>query len=271
MATYAIGDVQGCHSSLCRLLDKLDFDPALDELWFTGDLVNRGPDSAAVIRFIKSLPATRIVLGNHDLHLLAVAEGLRPCKSTDTFADVLNADDRGPLLNWLRRRPLAQFDEQKNVLMVHAGLHPKWELKQALDYAHEVEALLHNDETYTQLLSLMYGDKPASLSRKSGRFDRARVIINALTRIRYCDDSGRMDFSQVGPPGSQSDGLYPWYKLASLGQARVVFGHWSTLGSRLVDNFISLDSGCVHGGCLSAVDLEQATPRFLQVECVGKN
>ena len=153
MAVYAIGDIQGCYASLCRLLDKLSFDANNDELWITGDLVNRGPASVDVIRFVKSLPRTQIVLGNHDLHLLAVAEGFRSPKHTDSFDDVLNADDREDLLSWLRNRAIAHFDSDRKTLLVHAGLHPSWSLTEALDHAREVELLIRDEETYPVLLA----------------------------------------------------------------------------------------------------------------------
>lgn len=271
MATYAIGDVQGCYTSLHRLLDKLSFDPVNDELWLTGDLVNRGPNSAEVLRFIKSLPHSKVVLGNHDLHLLAVAEGFRLGKPTDTFQDVLSADDRESLLYWLRAQPLAHFDKNRNTLLVHAGIHPNWVLSQTLEYADEVEKLLRDDEAFPKLLARMYGDQPASLSGELDHLDRARTIINALTRIRYCSASGDMDFSQVGPPGTQPQGLYPWYQISQFDHFRVVFGHWSTLGAQTIGGVLSLDSGCVHGGSLSAIDLDKTTAQFVQVNCAAQN
>lgn len=271
MAAYAIGDVQGCYSSLRKLLDKLNFDSNDDELWFTGDLVNRGPDSAEVIRFLTGLPHCKTVLGNHDLHLLAVSKDQRQCKPTDTFQDVLSASDRECLLGWLRCRPLVHFDEDRRILLVHAGLHPSWNLPQVLDYAQEVENLLRDDETLPKLLKMMYGNEPTSLSDEMKRFDRARTIINAFTRIRYCDASGDMDFSQVGPPGTQPDSLYPWYQISRLDRFRVVFGHWSMLGARVENNVISLDSGCAHGGCLSAINVDKMPAQFVQVDCKDKD
>lgn len=267
MATYAIGDVQGCLTSLIQLLNKLNFEPGGDALWFTGDLVNRGPSSAEVIRFVKNLPNCQVVLGNHDLHLLAVSEGRRPCKRTDTFQDVLQASDREPLLSWLRDQPLAHFDESRRMLMVHAGFHPSWCLEQALAHADEIRKLLLDDETYHRLLAAMYGNSPTSWSREMRDFDRARTIINAFTRIRFCYASGQMDFSQVGPPGTQPPGLMPWYQVAKIDTYRVVFGHWSMLGAQMGENYICLDSGCVHGGRLSAIDLDQVPPKFVQVVC----
>ena len=269
MAVYAIGDIQGCHASLCRLLDKLEFDANNDELWLTGDLVNRGPASVEVLRFVKSLPHTQIVLGNHDLHLLAVAEGFRPPKHTDSFDDVLNADDREDLLSWLRKRPIAHFDNDRKTLLVHAGLHPGWSLTEALDHARGVELLIRNDETYPALLARMYGDEPTSLSDGIETDDKSRFIINAFTRIRYCYRSGGMDFTQVGPPGTQPNLLFPWFKLRQAEDLRVLFGHWSSLGAQVHDRFVSLDSGCVHGGYLSAIDVDRRPVHFVQFPCIG--
>lgn len=269
MAVYAIGDVQGCFASLCRLLDKLHFDESADELWLTGDLVNRGPASADVIRFVKNLPQSQVVLGNHDLHLLAVAEGFRPPKPTDSFCDVLTSDDREELLSWLRHRPLAHFDQERKTLLVHAGLHPHWSLAEGLSYAREVELLIRNDETYRSLLARMYGDEPASLSDNTTERDKSRLIINVFTRMRYCYESGAMDFEQVGSPGTQPDALYPWFSLRQYGDFRVIFGHWSMLGAQVHDHAVSLDSGCVHGGRLSAIDVDRTPTHFVQVPCIG--
>ncbi|MDJ0956473.1 MAG: symmetrical bis(5'-nucleosyl)-tetraphosphatase [Arenicellales bacterium] len=269
MSVYAIGDVQGCYASLRRLLDKLSFDAGSDELWLTGDLVNRGPASADVVRFVKDLPHTRIVLGNHDLHLLAVAEGFRAPKHTDSFSDILAADDREELLSWLRNRPIAHFDSERKTLLVHAGLHPRWSLTEALDHAREIELLIRNDETYPALLARMYGDEPASLSDKTVGDDKSRFIINAFTRIRYCYRSGDMDFAQVGPLGTQPDLLFPWFSLRQTEDLRILFGHWSSLGARVHGRFVSLDSGCVHGGYLSAIDVDNKPAHFVQVPCIG--
>ena len=269
MPVYAIGDIQGCYASLRRLLDKLQFDDDKDELWITGDIVNRGPASVDVIRFIKDLRNTQVVLGNHDLHLLAVAEGFRPPKYTDSFDDVLAADDREELLSWLRHRAIAHFDNERKTLLVHAGLHPQWTLTEALDHAREIELLIRDNETYPALLARMYGDEPAVLSEEIMGHDKSRFIINAFTRIRFCYRSGDMDFEHVGPPGTQPDLLFPWFDLRQAENFQVLFGHWSSLGAQVHGRFISLDSGCVHGGFLTAIDVDKIPPHFIQVPCIG--
>ncbi|MFC1680254.1 symmetrical bis(5'-nucleosyl)-tetraphosphatase [Pseudomonadota bacterium] len=267
MSVYAVGDVQGCYSALCRLLDKLDFDETQDEVWMAGDLVNRGPESASTIRLVKSLPHARVVLGNHDLHLLAVSGGFRIAKQTDTFNDILKAPDADELLSWVRKQPLLHLDDERRCVLVHAGIHPSWTVSQAALLARQVEALLRDDDTFPILLQRMYGDTPSLWSENLDQFDRGRWIINAFTRMRFCAASGEMDFSQAGPPGSQAAGLYPWFDLFDSSGYRVVFGHWSLLGAGIRGNTISLDSGCAHGGRLTAIDIEALEPAFLQVSC----
>ena len=270
MATYAVGDVQGCYHSLCRLLDKLKFDDGTDELWFAGDLVNRGPDSVGVIRLARDLSRVRVVLGNHDLHLLAVSQGFRQIKHTDTFSDVLHASDREELLSWLRSQPLLHYDKQRRSVLVHAGLHPGWNLEQARSFAKNISALMVDDDTYPVLLSRMYGNKPSAWSDNMDKFDEARWTINAFTRMRFCTTSGKMDFKQVGAPGTQPEKLYPWFKLRQATDYRVIFGHWSLLGAGTFNGVTALDSGCVYGGRLSAINIEEALPRLIQVPCIDK-
>ena len=270
MAAYAIGDVQGCYNSLCRLLDKLKFDDGEDELWFAGDLVNRGPDSARVIRLARELGRVRVVLGNHDLHLLAVSEGFRKTKLTDTFSDILSADDREALLSWLRSQPLLHFDKERRTVLVHAGLHPGWSLNQARSFAGDISALLVDNSTYPVLLERMYGNEPAVWSENMDKFDEARWAINAFTRMRFCAKSGKMDFKQVGAPGTQPEELYPWFKLRQATDYRVIFGHWSLLGAGAFDGVVALDSGCVYGGRLSAINIDELPPRLIQVSCTDK-
>lgn len=270
MSVYAVGDVQGCYSALCRLLDKLQFDDSSDELWLAGDLVNRGPESAETIRLVKSIPGVQAVLGNHDLHLLAVARGIRPVKQTDTFDSILKASDCDELLAWIRGLPLLFIDHSRRWLMVHAGIHPGWSVEQAASFSHQVEQLLRNDETCPELLQRMYGNTPSRWSEDLDQFDQGRWIINAFTRMRFCSATGEMDFSQVGAPGTQPDGLYPWFELYNSGQYRIVFGHWSLLGAGVHGRAISLDSGCAHGGLLTAIDIEDQESRFVQVSCGSK-
>lgn len=256
MALYAIGDVQGCFAELELLLRKIRFDPSADRLWFTGDLVNRGPDSLATLRFIKSLgPAAVAVLGNHDLHLLAVAYGASRTKHKDTFHDVLEAPDREALLAWLRGLPLCHRNER--FTLIHAGLPPQWTVDQALDHAREVHAVLTGG-TCAEFFDQMYGDRPDQWSNQLSGWDRIRFTVNCLTRLRYCDGQGKLEFKEKGPPGSQSRGLFPWFDAPgrkSLG-SEIVFGHWSTLGFRIVKGCYALDTGCLWGGELTALRLD---------------
>ena len=212
MATYAIGDIQGCYTSLRRLLDQLDLDPAKDRLWFVGDLVNRGPDSLAVLRFVKGLGNQAIVvLGNHDLHLLARAEGHERNAKKDNLDDILNAPDRDELLHWLRHRSLAHYDARKGFLMVHAGVPPQWDLAQTLAYARELETALR-EPGYQRLLTAMYGDQPSLWSDSLVGMDRLRFITNGLTRMRYCNADGRLNLTAKGSPGSQPQAICPGFR-----------------------------------------------------------
>lgn len=268
MAVYAIGDVQGCYDSLRALLDKLNYDPSADHLWFTGDLVNRGPQSLSVLRFVKSLPKVTTVLGNHDLHLLAVAAGQAARKSQDSFDDVLFAHDRDELLGWLRDRPLMHYDATLDIALVHAGLLPQWELTTALRLAAEAcEHIQRSDKN--ELFANMYGDLPDHWRDELGGWDRLRVIINAFTRLRYCDAQGRLDLRHKGRPGEQPAQLLPWFQAPrrKTRDARIVFGHWSTLGVWDADGVIALDSGCLWGGKLTAVRLDDSQHLFTEVAC----
>jgi len=267
MAVYAIGDVQGCYEPLRALLDKIGFDPASDTLWFTGDLVNRGPHSLEVLRFVRALPSVVAVLGNHDLHLLAVASGQAPAKRRDTLQPILAAADRDELLSWLRQRPLFHHDERLGYVLVHAGLLPQWDLAKARSLAAEAEQFIrHSDRN--DLYTHMYGDTPDHWDDALGGWARIRVIINGFTRLRYCDADGRMDLRPKMKPGAQPAGLLPWFQVASrLSRGiRVVFGHWSTLGALDADGVIALDSGCLWGGRLTAVRLDRALA-FSDVPC----
>ena len=270
MATWAIGDIQGCYGKFRALLEEIRFDPSADRLWLTGDLVNRGPDNLATLRFVRDLGDSAItVLGNHDLTLLVTAAGHRSPRSKDTIDDILAAPDRDELLNWLARQPLAHYDAQLDCLMVHAGLPPQWDLATALDCAREVEAVLKGDRR-GELLDSMFGNEPATWSEELDGVPRWRFIINALTRIRFVNEHGALDFAEKGPPGTQPAGLYPWYALpdrASAGQ-RIAFGHWSTLGQSIMGQMIgnatdqlpreihALDSGCLWGGKLTALRID---------------
>jgi bis(5'-nucleosyl)-tetraphosphatase (symmetrical) len=256
MAIYAIGDVQGCFAELQRLLDKIRFDPAADRLWFTGDLVNRGPQSLETLRFIRSLGDRAVtVLGNHDLHLLAVAHGVSRTKRKDTFGDVLMAPDRDILLEWLRRRPL--LFREGAFYLIHAGLPPQWSIDDAERYALEVESCLQGDR-FIELFRHMYGDQPDLWAETLSGWDRLRFITNCFTRIRYCDRDGRMDFKEKGAPGTQPPHLTPWFKVPGRRSAgsQIVFGHWSTLGFYADDDVFGIDTGCLWGGELTALRLD---------------
>lgn len=267
MATYAIGDVQGCFEELQNLLQFINFNPAKDKLWFAGDLVNRGPKSLEVLRFVKSLKNPVVVLGNHDLHLLAIANG-HPFK--DHFLhDVLTAPDRDQLINWLRRQPLVHYDARKGYAMVHAGLPPQWTLKQAKRYATEVEQALRG-EKYVNFLEHLYGNKPLQWNRNLRGWSRLRFITNALTRIRFCNEEGMLDLSSRGEIGSQPKGYLPWYQIPERASAnvKIIFGHWAALqGKTNSPHVYALDTGCVWGNALTAMRLEDE--ELFSVSCKG--
>lgn len=258
MALYAIGDIQGCWLELQALLDKINFDPDEDTLWFTGDLVNRGPGSLETLRYVKSLGSAALtVLGNHELHFLAIFyEKFKPGKH-DTFDELLTAHDRDELIDWLRHQPLFHHDEKQGYCLVHAGLPPQWNIAEAKKRANEVETILRSDQI-EDFLDHMYGDTPDIWSDALTGWDRLRFITNCFTRIRYCDRSGRLDLKQKGPPGSQPDGLLPWFELPDRKSRdeEIVFGHWSTLGFQAREGIYALDTGCLWGGELTALQLD---------------
>lgn len=267
MATYAIGDLQGCFESLLALLDKLNFDKTKDTLWFSGDLVNRGSDSLATLRFVKALGDSAItVLGNHDLHLLAIAHNVKKTRSPD-LQRILDAEDRDELLLWLSMRPLLHHDSKLNYTITHAGVYPLWSLEQAKDYATELE-----DELKTNLhdfLSNMYGDKPAVWDDALIGFDRLRFICNCFTRMRFCNNDGTLDFSSNGAPGTIPEGTSPWFDISNrkADDEKLLFGHWSTLGEVSKKNIYALDTGCVWGGKLTALKIDQEEPKYISVDC----
>lgn len=263
MAVYAIGDVQGCYAALRRLLDQCRFEPAVDTLWLAGDLVNRGPQSLEVLRFVSGLPRVVTVLGNHDLHLLAVASGQAPVRKRDTFDELLAAPDRDALLAWLRGRPLLHHDDTLGYTLVHAGLLPQWDLVLARRLAAEAEHFIrHSDRN--DLFTHMYGDTPDHWDDRLAGWARIRLIINAFTRLRYCDADGRLDLRPKMTPGGQPGHLLPWFDInGRLGSnLKIVFGHWSTLGFLHTDNLLCLDTGCLWGGRLTAVRLDEPTEKF---------
>ena len=272
MAIYAIGDLQGCYDPFRRLLDKIRFDPSGDRLWLTGDLVNRGPKSLKTLRFVRSLGDAAVsVLGNHDLHLLALGHDVRYSVSHfDSLWKVLSAKDVDELFDWLRRRPLAHYDESIDTLMVHAGLPPQWTVAKTLRRAAEVEALLRGNKL-EWLLKHMYGNRPTLWSGSLKGAARARFIVNALTRTRMIYPDGRLNFTHNGPPEKARKGLIPWFEApdAHWRGTRVVFGHWSALGLKVSDELIAVDTGCVWGRNLTAVKLNKK-PKVKSVSC-GEN
>jgi bis(5'-nucleosyl)-tetraphosphatase (symmetrical) len=275
MKTYVIGDLQGCHDQALAILDRIRAHAAADgvaepSILFAGDLINRGPDSLSTLRHVRKLAIASgglidSVLGNHDLHLLAVAYGIRPEHQSDTLAEILHAPDRDELIDWMRRRPLAI--RSGDHVLVHAGLLPQWTAAQAMALAGEVQQMLRGDGI-EEFLAEMYGNEPAQWSEDLQGAERLRCIINAMTRLRFCTADGVMDFKmKESGTADPSTGLMPWFDVPGRRSARetVVFGHWSALGLTIKPNLLGLDSGCVWGGQLSAVCLEDRS--LLQVEC----
>jgi len=272
MAIYAIGDVQGCFDDLQFLLAKINYNKAEDLLWFAGDLVNRGPDSLAVLRFVKSLgPRAVTVLGNHDLHLLAIAAGYAKLKQQDTIAEILDAPDCQALLDWLRSQPLLHHDAQTGYTMLHAGLPPQWGLDEARACAGEVEALLRSSD-YQDFFKHMYGNKPDLWSNKLSGWERKRFIVNCFSRLRYCDINGKLALNEKAVPGTQTSGNLPWFEVPDrLSKGlKIIFGHWSTLRLYPVEEegVYPIDTGCVWGEQLTAIKV-QDKPEFFEVDCKG--
>jgi bis(5'-nucleosyl)-tetraphosphatase (symmetrical) len=278
MAMYLIGDVQGCDAALDQLTRLIDFSPSRDTLYLLGDLVNRGPDSAAVLRRLVGYGASaRCLLGNHDLHLLAVAHGVRKPGRHDTLDDLLAAPDRPALLDWLRHQRMAMLERVggSDLLMVHAGVLPAWTATKTIALAAEVEAVLRSDDVGA-FFQAMYGNAPEQWSEELTGIERLRVIVNALTRMRFCTPEGAMEFATSGAADQAPAGYLPWYEAPGRQTAgvTVAFGHWSTLGWLGRPDVLALDTGCVWGGCLSALRVEPGiaagTPwrtALLQVHC----
>ena len=281
MALYLIGDVQGCDDALQRLLDEISFSPSRDTLYLLGDMVNRGPQSAAVLRrLMRYGTAAQAVLGNHDLHLLALAAGVRQPSRSDTLGDILQASDREAMLEWLRWQRMAMLEQIDGhaLLMVHAGVLPNWSAQQAVALASEVETILRGPQL-ADFLRQMYGNEPARWSDALTGAERLRVIVNALTRMRFCDANGRMDHESKEGTASAPAGYMPWFEVPGRQTAEitVAFGHWSMLGWLGRSDVLSLDTGCVWGGCLSALRVGGAGPsdskrvlkqELIQVQCV---
>jgi bis(5'-nucleosyl)-tetraphosphatase (symmetrical) len=265
MPTYAIGDIQGCFSELQELLVRTGFDASKDRLWLVGDLVNRGPRSLDVLRFVRALGDTAItVLGNHDLHLIALAHGHAKPRADDTLDEILAAPDREELLAWLRARPMLHAEGER--VLVHAGLLPQWTVDKAASLAREVEHALRGAE-YEHFLAAMYGSWPDRWHDSLLGYDRLRVIVNAMTRLRFCTPEGVMDFHAKGETDAAPTGYLPWFDVPARHSrnATVVCGHWSALGLRVRPDLLALDSGCVWGGKLSAVRLDDGA--LFQAEC----
>jgi bis(5'-nucleosyl)-tetraphosphatase (symmetrical) len=264
---YAIGDIQGCYTELRELLARLSFSTDRDQLWLVGDLVNRGPQSLEVLRFVRSLGDNAVtVLGNHDLHLLAIACGTQHKRKHDTLDAIFTAHDRDEILAWLISRPLAHYE--RGDLMIHAGVVPQWTVGTTLQLAREVETTLRTDPR--TLFDNMYGDEPRRWSDSLTGMERLRFAINVLTRLRVCTDDGEVDLKMKGKPPKGRSHLRPWFDIESRwsSSVRIVFGHWSALGLTIRRDVVGLDSGCVWGGSLTAFNLDASQPP-VAVPCTG--
>ncbi|MFV8834629.1 symmetrical bis(5'-nucleosyl)-tetraphosphatase [Aquisalimonas sp.] len=274
MAVYCIGDIQGCNSELQRLLEQLQFDPQRDLIWFVGDIVNRGPESLDALRFVHSLGDSAVtILGNHDIHLLAAWRGHATLKPADTLQEVLDAPDADDLLHWLRRQPLMVEDAKLGYAMLHAGLYPRWTLTEAREYAREAETALAAPESdFDAFMANLYGDRPDRWSPELTGWDRLRFIVNAFTRMRYCDAEGRLLMDYKGAPETRPHGYVPWFEVPGrrpVGEPlTVVSGHWSTLGFEEGDGFVAIDTGCLWGGTLTAIRLDGTRERTAY-QCPG--
>ena len=269
MAIYAIGDIQGCYDPFRNLLDEIDFDPDKDTLWLTGDLVNRGPKSLKTVRFVRKLGDSVVtVLGNHDLHLLALATGATQYNSRFvTLRKLLDAPDLAEHVEWLRNRPLAHYDGRLDTLMVHAGTHPDWTAKKTMKRAAEVEEVLRGPD-YKLLLQKMYGNTPRSWSGQLKGYNRLRFIINCLTRMRMISAATmRLNFAWSGSPFRARKSLRPWFDFEdpAWNGTRIVFGHWSALSLIVLPDLVALDTGCVWGRQLTAVRLDRDDHSVYQV------
>jgi bis(5'-nucleosyl)-tetraphosphatase (symmetrical) len=269
VALYAIGDIQGCDAELGALLKAVEFSADRDRLWFVGDLVNRGPESLLTLRRIRALgDAATVALGNHDLHLLAVALGSARLRSDDTLDDILAAPDRDALLEWLLNRPLMHEDRALNLCMLHAGLAPQWDIATARSCAREFEQALRRNPK--RVFAHMYGDQPDKWDDTLAGAERLRFIVNCFTRLRYVDGAGRLALRTKGNPRKlHAKSLVPWFEAADARWhgPRVVFGHWSTLGFFTDSNVVSLDTGCVWGGSLTALRLDIPGAKPVHVAC----
>ena len=271
MAVYAIGDVQGCFTELERLLKKIRFNSNRDQLWFVGDLVNRGPQSLETAQFVKSLGAsTRCVLGNHDIHLIACYTGAQTCKPHSSLRQILDHNAVDDLIDWFRHLPLLHHDALLGWTMVHAGLLPQWDLRLAQHCAHEVETQLRANN-FADFIGNVYGNSPTKWNAKHNDRDRWRISVNAFTRLRLCDLEGNMDFDYKGVLGKQPEHLHAWFDLPRKSEhLNIVFGHWSALGLKQSNNLLGLDTGCLWGNALTAARLDASPPEIHSVECEAK-
>ncbi len=268
MTTYAIGDIQGCYKELRQLLKLINFSSDKDQLWFVGDLVNRGPDSLSVLRFIKDLGENAIsVLGNHDLHMLGVLQSIEKPRKKDTFNEIILAKDRDTLIEWICSLPLMHINKKSKHILVHAGIYPAWSVEEAQVYANEVESVLQSNKCI-DFLKNMYGSKPERWSPSLAGWDRLRFITNSFTRMRFCTKDLQLDMKYKCPPGSQPNELIPWYLLRNdkLRQYQILMGHWSTLGNVNDPQLVTLDTGCLWGGKLTAYSLESPSC-YTSLEC----
>ena len=269
MAVYAVGDLQGCLEPLQCLLERVAFDPAKDRLWLVGDLVNRGPQSLETLRFLYSIRESLVcVLGNHDLHLLAVGQNIERLKKADTLREILEAPDRNELLEWLRQQKLMHYDEQRETVLVHAGIPPQWTLKKALKCAAEVEEALHDDNLFAPYLDGMYGNEPVKWNGDLKGTARLRVITNYFTRMRFCTSDGKLDLKGKEGPDTAPPGYAPWFrhKERKTKGLKIVFGHWAALAGQCNEpGLFALDTGCVWGGALTLLNVD--TGERLQCKC----
>jgi len=270
MATYAIGDLQGCLDPLEALLDQIRFDPTTDRLWFVGDLVNRGPQSLQTLRFVRNLGNRAItVLGNHDIHLLGCYFGTRVARGRDTLEPILTAEDGDELINWLRHRPLLHHDPDLDWTLVHAGIHPAWGLKEAQAAARETEAAMQIHEPLA-FFEDIFGNQSDHPDNNPTPVDRQRFAINVFTRMRYCHADGRLNFQEKRPPADADPSLTPWFSMPDRPMAiqRIVFGHWSSLGrAKERANAWGIDQGCLWGHQLTALRLEDEA--LFAIDCPG--
>ena len=269
MATYAVGDLQGCLEPLKCLLKQVAFDPARDKLWLVGDLVNRGPQSLETLRFLYSIRESLVcVLGNHDLHLLAAGNNIERLKKADTLREILEAPDRVELLEWVRQQKLMHYDEQRNIALVHAGIPPQWSLRKALKCAAEVEEALRDDNRFTPYLDGMYGNEPLKWDSDLKGVTRLRVITNYFTRMRFCTSEGKLDLKGKEGVDTAPPGYAPWftYKERKTRDVKIIFGHWAALEGQCNEpGIFALDTGCVWGGSMTLMNVD--TLERLQCKC----